>query len=75
MKQIFTSLFIVAILFTSTSVMAEEKKEADPKAKTETVKTEETACCEKEEKKECCEKDEKTSEKNTGSESKSCGKK
>jgi hypothetical protein len=82
MKQIFTSLFVVAILSVSTSVMAEERKEIDPKVKTETVKTEEETCsqstesaCEKDEKKECCEKEEKTSEKKTGSENKSCGKK
>ena len=87
MKKVFYSLFMVAALTVSTSVIAnnETKKESDSKAKTENCdkkKDKDAASCDKkkdEKKSECCsEKKDKTNcpaESKTTQESKSCGKK
>jgi hypothetical protein len=77
MKKIFAPLLIIAALLASISVMAEkDKKEAATEMKAGCpAKTEEKSCCKKEEKQsdlKCCSD---KSEKKTGTESKSCGKK
>ena len=82
MKKIFYSLFMVAALAVSTSVMANDdtKKEGDCKAKTEACeKKEKASCCDKKKEKaaSCSEKKDKAScpTEKTAEESKSCGKK